>query len=86
LEKCRVGSACHAVGTQAGDCVCNTIAPVKARLKLFDQEWMLPVESGIEAVTFTVDMKQTGETQLEAWFSDETGDECGAYYVYVERI
>jgi arylsulfatase A-like enzyme len=69
-----------------GDGGCKTIAPVNARLKLFDQEWTLPVEPGIEAVNFTVDMEQTGETQLEAWFSDEIGDEYGAYYVYVKRI
>jgi len=69
-----------------GDGSCTTIAPAKARLKLFDEEWTQPVEPGMEAVTFSLDLQQTGETQLEAWFCDETGDECGAYYVYVERV
>jgi arylsulfatase A-like enzyme len=69
-----------------GNGTCKTVAPVKARIKLFDQEWTQPVEHGMEAVTFAIGMEQTGETQLEAWFCDETGEESGAYYVYVERI
>ena len=69
----------------SGDGACKTLAPVRARLQLFNQKWIQPVEHGMKAVTFTINLEQTGETQLEAWFSDETGDECGAYYVYVER-
>jgi arylsulfatase A-like enzyme len=70
----------------AGDGSCQTIAPVRARIKLFDREWTQPVKHGMEAVSFVIEVEQTGETQLEAWFRDPTGDECGAYYVYVERI
>ena len=40
----------------------------------------------LAAITFTVDIEQTGTTQLEAWFGDATGEECGAYYVSVERL
>jgi len=33
-----------------------------------------------------VNIQETGITQLEAWFVDKTGEECGAYYVYVKRV
>jgi arylsulfatase A-like enzyme len=62
---------------------CNTINPVRARVKLFDQEMNMPVTSGMEEVTFTINLDRTGITQLDAWFIDENGEECGAYYVYV---
>ena len=62
------------------------IQPVKARLKLFGEETILPVESGVEEVTFELQLKQTGVTQLDAWFVDAEGEEQGAYYVVVERL
>lgn len=69
-----------------GDGSCKTVVRVKARITLFDREWTQSVQHGMEAVTFAIDMEQTDETQLEAWFSDATGTETGAYYVYVDRI
>ena len=63
----------------------NTLRPVKARIKIFDRELALPVEPGAKEVTFTVDLDQTGETRLEAWFIGPDGEEQGAYYVAVER-
>ncbi len=65
---------------------CAAIEPVRARLTLFDHEWTAQVEPGMEAVTFTVHLARTGVTQLEAWFLDQAGGECGAYYVYIERV
>jgi arylsulfatase A-like enzyme len=72
----------YAIGD--GDSV--AIHPVQARIKLFDQEWITPVEPGLNAAAFSTNISQTGVTQLEAWFLDEEGEETGAYYVYVERI
>jgi len=65
---------------------CRTINPVRARLKLFDQEEALGVEPGAEEVTFRVTLEKTGVTRLDAWFIDERGEELGAYYVYAERM
>ncbi len=75
---------CHIYASGDGQCV--PIHPIKARLKLFDQEWTAEVVPRAEAVTVKVNLPQTGVTQLEAWFADESGEECGAYYAYVERI
>jgi hypothetical protein len=62
------------------------IDPTHALIKLYDQEWKQEVKPGAQAVTFSVNLEKTGVTELEAWFLDETGDEHGAYYVYVERL
>ena len=66
-----------------GGFVCQTITPSQAQLKVFSHEEILSVESGVKDVTFTLQLQQTGVTELEAWFLD---DSEGAYYVYVERI
>jgi len=65
---------------------CATIHPTRARLRLFDREWVLPVDPDAVEVTFALDLPQTGVTVLEAWFMDADGEERGAYYVYVERV
>lgn len=65
---------------------CATIHPTGARLRLFDREWVLPVDAEALEVTFALDLAQTGVTVLEAWFMDADGEERGAYYVYVERV
>jgi len=62
------------------------VAPVQATIKLFGQEWQQTIVSGDKDVSFTVDVAQTGTTQLEAWFIDDQGDRRGAYYVDVERV
>lgn len=68
-----------------GDGKCAAIHPTQARLKVFSQEWTAEIAPGMEAVMFKINLAQTGVTQLEAWFMDKTGEECGAYYVYIER-
>jgi len=65
---------------------CNTLHPVKARLKLFGREETIAVEKGDKEATFRLRLPQTGATHLEAWFMDDKGDAQGAYYVYVERL
>ena len=64
----------------------TTIHPVKARLMIFDREAVTEVGPDDKAVTFHLQLSETGVTQLEAWFVDAEGEEQGAYYVYVERI
>ena len=61
------------------------IQPLSARLKLFDREATVAIQPGAKEVTFTLDLPQTGVTQLEAWFIAADGAEQGAYYVTVER-
>ena len=64
----------------------TAIRPTRARFKIFDQEKIASIEPGVEEITFSVKLEQTGVTQLDAWFLDESGEERGAYYVYVERL
>jgi len=64
----------------------TAISPTRARLKIFDQEISAAIKPGMEKLTFKVNLEQTGVTQLDAWFIDESGEEYGAYYVYVERM
>ena len=68
-----------------GTTECRTIQPVKARLKVFDREAAAAIEAGDTESEFHLRLEETGVTELEAWFVDETGAEQGAYYVYVER-
>jgi arylsulfatase A-like enzyme len=65
---------------------CRALHPVKARLRIFDEEQWAQVEPGVQEVRFELPLDRTGETQLEAWFVEEAGEECGAYYVVVERL
>ena len=64
----------------------KALHPTRARLKLFDREEVLDVDASAKEITFTLDLDRTGETTLEAWFIDDSGEEQGAYYVYVERL
>ena len=63
-----------------------TIQPVKARMKIFDQEVFQEVKANAPEVTFHLNLDQKGTTQLDAWFVDASGEERGAYYVLVERM
>jgi arylsulfatase B len=65
---------------------CETIKPVKARLRIFDREEIAEVNEGTEEVAFTMTLESTGVTHLEAWFIAEDGEERGAYYVIVEHL
>jgi len=62
------------------------ITPTRARLGIFGREATAPVQPGDREVCFELEIDETGETRLEAWFSDDSGDERGAYYVQVERL
>ena len=62
------------------------LCPESARLVLFGEETRLPVPSGALDVTFELDIDKTGTTTLEAWFETAGEDDCGAYYVTVERL
>ena len=77
-------AASHIYANKNGKC--NTISPVRARLKIFDHEVDMPVDTEKTDVTFNINLHQTGVTQLDAWFIDKNGDERGAYYVYVKRL
>ncbi len=61
------------------------IHPAKAQLVLFGKEHVVPVGADATRVTFQLDIDETGETQLEAWFFDDAGERRGAYYVDIER-
>ncbi len=63
----------------------RTIQPVAARVAIFDCESRLAVDP--QACEAVVDMQiaQTGQTRLDAWFATADGEEQGAYYVYVEQ-
>ncbi len=75
----------HLAPYMRGGFICQPISPSQAQLKLFDREEILPVAPGAKNVTFTLRLQQTGHTELEAWFLDDSGERQGAYYVYVER-
>ena len=62
------------------------IRPVEARLSLFDEERNEPLESGDRTAEFTLEIRKTGTTLLNASFIDEQGGVQGAYYVDVERL
>ena len=62
------------------------IRPVEARLSLFDDERSGSLKSGDKTAEFTIEVRRTGTTFLNASFIDEEGDIQGAYYVDVERV
>lgn len=63
---------------------CRGIHPVKAKIRIGEQQRESPVTSGEKAVTFTLHL-EPGETRLETWFMDAAGNSTGAYYVYIKR-
>ncbi len=64
----------------------EAIRPALARLLLFDEERSEPLESGDKTAEFSLAIRRTGTTVLNASFIDENGDIQGAYYVDVERL
>ena len=64
----------------------KALHPTAARIRIFDREEVIAVAADAKEVTSTLDLDQTGETVLEAWFREASGEEQGAYYVYVERL
>ena len=57
----------------------------KAGLKFYDQEWITETSPDSAETEFVVRVDKAGETDLSAWFVDDTDEQFGAYYVYVER-
>ena len=61
------------------------IHPTAARLGIGGEQWTCPVAPGDIEATFEIDLVTTDTTTLDAWFTTDA-DECGAYYVTVERL
>ncbi|MBT9188771.1 arylsulfatase [Zobellia russellii] len=57
----------------------------KARLKVQDYDKTVPVDPTQEYVQFTVDLEQ-GEAELQTWFTLDTEDTLGAYFVSLEKL
>lgn len=74
----------HIYAPDTGEC--RTIRPGRARIRLFGEDWTAPVAGGDCETVFEIDVARTGVTDFEAWFDDGSGDERGAYYVYIERL
>lgn len=81
---CAEDAKSHIYANPDGEC--RTINPVKARLCLFGQNYETPVNPGDSEAFFEIEVKEAGETRMEAWFLDKDAEQCGAYYVYVERM
>ena len=64
-----------------GKCIC----PSKAKLKIFEMEFLTDILEDAKEAVFEININRTGETALEAWFTLNDGSVTGAYYVYVER-
>ena len=65
---------------------CGTIRPTRALVRLFGEERVFDVPAGAGEASVTIPVRQAGQTQLEAWFVDASGQQQGAYYVYVQRL
>ncbi|MHC4983154.1 MAG: arylsulfatase [Planctomycetota bacterium] len=63
-----------------------TISAGQALLKVFDEEHTVDVKAGQKEAAFELELKETGVTQLEAWFLDAERERRGPYYVYVQRL
>ena len=57
----------------------------QARVKLGDKTDTKPVNADALSVTFTFEVEK-GESFLQTWFIDSSGEEFGAYYVYVNKL
>lgn len=57
----------------------------KAKISIQNIEKIKDVDPNSEYVEFTVDLKE-GNTELQTWFTLDSGKELGAYYVSVEKL
>ena len=57
----------------------------KAKIKVQDIEELKEVNPSDEYVEFTLELEK-GETQVQTWFTLDTNEELGAYYVIVEKL
>ena len=71
---------------QGGQQRVKTMSPVKARMTLFGETEIQDIDPGLKEVAFDLKVDRSGPTELEAWFTDATGEDCGAYYVTVQRL
>lgn len=56
-----------------------------AKLSVGNKDYTQAITPTDPCIVFTVDM-EAGETQLQTYMYDESGQAIGAYYVYVERL
>jgi arylsulfatase A-like enzyme len=63
----------------------KAITVTKARLKIADQDVTVPVLRNARDVTFELQLN-SGPARLQTWFTDDTDNSRGAYYVYVTRL
>ena len=61
------------------------MTPTRARLAIAGQTLTCDIAPGDIEATFELDLTATDTTTMDAYFASDT-DECGAYYVYVERL
>jgi hypothetical protein len=61
------------------------IAPVKARLKIGNNDIIKAINPGKVAIYFTVELTQ-GPTDLHTWFIDANGTSRTAYWIYINKI
>ena len=64
----------------------KAIRPTKATLKIFGAELEIDIAPNMLEAVAELDIAETGETQMEAWFHNDSGEKQGAYYVYAERL
>ncbi|MBU2975651.1 hypothetical protein [Zobellia sp. B3R18] len=55
------------------------------RLKVQGFDKTVPVDQTQEYIQFTVDLEQ-GEAELQTWFTLDTEDTLGAYFVSLEKL
>jgi len=63
----------------------KAISATSARIKIADVDQSKTVDPDAAEVKFRVKLG-AGKTRLQTWFTDDQGDSCGAYYVYVKRL
>jgi arylsulfatase A-like enzyme len=63
----------------------RAIPLVQAEIEIAGHQESKTIEPGNRYVAFAADLN-AGETTLQTWLYDATGNSIGAYYVYVERL
>ena len=58
---------------------------VMARLRIGHAEYTQPIKPEDKSIVFPINI-DAGETQLQTYLYDETDQDIGAYYVYVEQL
>lgn len=59
---------------------------IQAGVSFFGKTHTQALEVSDNCAECTLIVEQTGETDLEAWFADQSGERIGAYYVYVQHL